>query len=80
LLYAPARFALDFLRTGDRTYLGLTPAQWLCFVLVGIAVSFIVKRQQLEAIHGVELLGEGDGDGELIGESDTADDELRRRR
>ena len=29
LLYGPARFAMDFLRIGDATYGGLTPAQFL---------------------------------------------------
>jgi phosphatidylglycerol---prolipoprotein diacylglyceryl transferase len=37
--YAPARFALDFLRAGpeqggDERYLALTPAQWACFGLL----------------------------------------------
>lgn len=43
LLYAPARFLLDLLRTGDRRYLGLTPAQYLCVVMVAIAVYLVIK-------------------------------------
>ncbi len=43
LLYAPARFLLDLLRTGDRRYAALTPAQWLCFVLLGIAIYLIIR-------------------------------------
>ena len=43
LLYAPGRFLLDLLRTGDRTYLGLTPAQYLCLVMVGLAVHLVVR-------------------------------------
>jgi phosphatidylglycerol:prolipoprotein diacylglycerol transferase len=43
LLYAPARFLLDLLRTGDRRYLGLTAAQYLCFVMLGLAVYLIIK-------------------------------------
>jgi phosphatidylglycerol:prolipoprotein diacylglycerol transferase len=42
-LYAPARFLLDFLRTGDRRYLGLTAAQYLCGVMVAIAAYLIVR-------------------------------------
>ncbi len=39
LLYAPCRFFLDFLRAADvpyadARYLGLTPAQYACFILV----------------------------------------------
>ncbi len=37
-IYAPGRFLLDTLRTGDRRYLGLTPAQYGCFVLLGLAL------------------------------------------
>ena len=29
VLYMPVRFGLDFLRVGDATYAGLTPAQWV---------------------------------------------------
>jgi phosphatidylglycerol:prolipoprotein diacylglycerol transferase len=35
LLYSPVRFMFDFLRTADKTYLGLTPGQYLaiaCFL------------------------------------------------
>ena len=42
-LYAPARFLLDFLRTGDRRYLGLTPAQYLCVVMLGIVVVLVLR-------------------------------------
>lgn len=38
-VYAPIRFLLDFLRVADRTYGGLTPAQWaILFILLGGAV------------------------------------------
>ncbi len=43
VLYAPARFMLDLLRTGDRRYFGLTAAQYLCFAMLGLAVYLIVK-------------------------------------
>jgi phosphatidylglycerol:prolipoprotein diacylglycerol transferase len=35
VLYAPARFALDFLRVDDARWLGLTPAQWACILAFG---------------------------------------------
>ncbi|MCP5468540.1 MAG: prolipoprotein diacylglyceryl transferase [Deltaproteobacteria bacterium] len=45
LLYAPVRFALDFLRIpatqgGDIRYFGLTPAQYLSLVLLGFGIYF----------------------------------------
>lgn len=50
ILYAPVRFALDFLRatsgnTGDARYFGLTPAQYACVALfvVGVTVFFLRK-------------------------------------
>ncbi len=43
-LYAPARFLLDFLRTDDRRYLGLTPAQYLCGVMILIALYLFSRR------------------------------------
>ena len=44
LLYAPSRFALDFLRAspahgGDPRYAGLTPAQWVCLLLLPIGLA-----------------------------------------
>lgn len=43
LIYAPVRFALDFLREtdsamGDIRYFELTPAQWACFLLFAFGV------------------------------------------
>lgn len=39
VVYAPVRFMLDFLRTADRLYWGLTPAQYVCIamLLLGLA-------------------------------------------
>ncbi len=42
LYYAPVRFALDFLRVRDARYLGLTPAQWFCIVLLGVGIGFLL--------------------------------------
>lgn len=38
LLYAPVRFALDFLRVSDARYAGLTPAQYACMALLAMAL------------------------------------------
>ncbi len=43
LVYAPARFGLDFLRAdpaagGDTRYASLTPAQWACMVLFALGM------------------------------------------
>ncbi len=52
LTYAPTRFLLDFLRATDTTgadprYLGLTGAQYLCFVL--FAIGLFVARWTVRA-------------------------------
>lgn len=49
LLYAPARFGLDFLRSvdlaaSDLRYLGLTPAQWVCLPVIAIAIGMLRRR------------------------------------
>jgi phosphatidylglycerol:prolipoprotein diacylglycerol transferase len=57
LAYAPARFAMDFLRLqdaegGDARYAGLTPAQWGCILLVAfgmISLARLVRRGAVEA-------------------------------
>jgi phosphatidylglycerol:prolipoprotein diacylglycerol transferase len=54
-LYAPARFLMDMLRTGDARYLGLTPAQYLCFVMLAIAAVLIVRGSR-----------EGPADGDIV--------------
>jgi phosphatidylglycerol:prolipoprotein diacylglycerol transferase len=48
LLYAPARFLLDFLRHtdlpgADARYLGLTIAQYGCIVLAGIGIALLIR-------------------------------------
>jgi len=42
-LYAPVRFGLDFLRTGDATYLGWTPAQYLAVAATLAAGGWLVR-------------------------------------
>lgn len=50
--YAIVRFCLDFLRVGDTTYGGLTPAQWACFPLLAIGIHSLYsgRRQQLQTL------------------------------
>ncbi len=42
-LYAPVRFGLDFLRVDEKTYWGLTPAQYGCIALVILGLH-LTKR------------------------------------
>ncbi len=41
LLYAPVRFALDFLRVSDARYAGLTPAQYVALAILFLAVLMV---------------------------------------
>ena len=54
LLYAPARFALDFMRVekvnewglhGDARYGGLTPAQYACIFLFVACVYLLLRKR-----------------------------------
>src|SRR5215470_4871305 len=51
-MYAPARFLLDFLRTADATYIGLTPAQWACIAMLAFGVIMLVlaRRRRFDAL------------------------------
>jgi phosphatidylglycerol:prolipoprotein diacylglycerol transferase len=70
LLYAPARFALDFLRATDvarpdRRYLALTPAQWACLATAALGI-YLWRRGEPPARATVERPSAppaGDGDG-----------------
>lgn len=44
ILYAPFRFLVDFLRTVDVRYLGLTPGQYGCIALVVIGLVLVRQR------------------------------------
>ncbi|GBC86338.1 Prolipoprotein diacylglyceryl transferase [bacterium HR12] len=59
LWYGVQRFATDFLRSYDRTVLGLTGAQYLCLGMV-VAGVFLAARLRRSARIGVEL-GSGSG-------------------
>ncbi len=52
--YAPVRFAMDFLRnpTTDVRYLGLTPAQYGCLVLLPIGLYVLATRWNKPPWHG----------------------------
>jgi phosphatidylglycerol:prolipoprotein diacylglycerol transferase len=47
LLYAPFRFAADFLRVRDVRYGGLTPGQWgtMALLLLGVAILVMARRR-----------------------------------
>lgn len=42
-IYGPLRFGLDFLRTYDARYLGLTPAQFLAIGIAAIGVTWLFR-------------------------------------
>jgi phosphatidylglycerol---prolipoprotein diacylglyceryl transferase len=46
LLYAPYRFASDFLRVRDVRYLGLTPAQWGTLALLVLAAAILARGRR----------------------------------
>jgi phosphatidylglycerol:prolipoprotein diacylglycerol transferase len=43
LLYTPVRFFLDFLRTADKLYLGLTPGQYFAATLFVVAIVLLMR-------------------------------------
>ena len=49
-LYAPVRFGLDFLRTEDATYLGLTPAQYLAIAATAAATGWLWRTRGRAAV------------------------------
>jgi prolipoprotein diacylglyceryltransferase len=46
LVYAPYRFASDFLRIRDVRYLGLTPAQWGTLALLVVAAAILAQGRR----------------------------------
>jgi phosphatidylglycerol:prolipoprotein diacylglycerol transferase len=53
LLYAPVRFALDFLRITDPRYMGLTPAQYGAIALAGFGACMLIR-----AAYSLQTAGE----------------------
>lgn len=51
ILYAPFRFAVDFLRTVDVRYLGLTPGQYGSAVLFVLALVMLRQRRLAAAVE-----------------------------
>ena len=45
-LYSPVRFLLDFLRTSEKLYFGLTPGQYFAIASLIIAIYLIFHKQQ----------------------------------
>jgi phosphatidylglycerol:prolipoprotein diacylglycerol transferase len=48
LAYAPVRFGLDFLRVGDRLYLGLTAGQFFSIALLCLGLWIVITRRKAE--------------------------------
>lgn len=70
LLYAPVRFALDFLRVSDARYVGLTPAQF-----AALAILFAAAFQLRRWARGARLPGGGSADGGAVtGPTNATDD------
>jgi phosphatidylglycerol---prolipoprotein diacylglyceryl transferase len=59
LLYSPIRFGLDYLRTQDKTYFGLTPGQYLAIGMVGLALFLILRGIKKPSEAKVETNGKG---------------------
>jgi phosphatidylglycerol:prolipoprotein diacylglycerol transferase len=60
LAYAPVRFGLDFLRAhdvagADARYLGLTPAQWGCFLTLGAGIGLLTWTRMNMRRHPADL-------------------------
>ncbi|MGM0595404.1 MAG: prolipoprotein diacylglyceryl transferase [Myxococcota bacterium] len=47
VLYAPARFVMDFLRTTDKTYFLLTPAQYASIIMFGVGITIFIFKSPL---------------------------------
>jgi len=65
MMYAPARFMLDFLRVppelgGDVRYFGLTPGQYLSVLLFFVALYFFNKVRKNDPIEWVEYVPPAD--------------------
>ena len=68
LIYSPVRFALDFMRIGNKDpsglhgdvrYLGLTPAQYAFIVLFLICVALLLRKQRPDAPAATTQKGAG---------------------
>ncbi len=69
LLYAPARFSFDFLRVADKTYAGLTPAQYVSFIAVAFGLYVLIVQPGASTVDpspqsGATKKGKGKGKGQ----------------
>jgi len=58
IAYTPLRFAADFLRRSDVTYLGLTPGQYIAIGLFGTAIWMLRTRLKADEMLGIRAEGE----------------------
>lgn len=75
MAYAPTRFALDFLRAqdvrdADPRHLGLTPAQWLCFLLLGLGAFLYLRAMKGAEAGDDQLLRARQINGNLVKDPD----------
>jgi phosphatidylglycerol:prolipoprotein diacylglycerol transferase len=55
MVYAPIRFALEFLRSADVRYFGLTPAQYTSIVVFAFGIFLLSWSRTHHALHHVPL-------------------------
>jgi phosphatidylglycerol---prolipoprotein diacylglyceryl transferase len=83
-LYAPVRFALDFLRAvddvphPDARYAGLTPAQWACLVAFGVGVWLLRRPSPMLEFSGPPPPDAGEPVPQLAETSDRDTSDIRR--
>lgn len=85
--YAPIRFLLDFFRIAptdagrvveaDPRYAGLTPAQWACFLALGVGLYFVTKTRTAEYVRTAVASDEAeeDDEGDEDGDEGEGEDE-----
>ena len=80
--YAPVRFLLDFLRVDpnelvfrgatDPRYAGLTPAQWACFLALGMGIYFLRKALKSEYVPTTAVMLKEDDAAEKVSDESPA--------
>jgi phosphatidylglycerol:prolipoprotein diacylglycerol transferase len=75
LLYAPVRFGFDFLRISDKTYLGLTPGQYIAIGTLGLGLWMLFYRLKAAKIAAARGGADGDGGDAAPGEAKSSDPE-----
>jgi phosphatidylglycerol:prolipoprotein diacylglycerol transferase len=87
--YAPVRFFLDFLRVPpnemvfrgatDLRYGSLTPAQWACFLGLGLGLFFLKKTMKGEYVPTAEVMATDEPDAEAEGEPEEQEERATKR-